>query len=184
MAKKVWIYSSHVSGWPCKSDHVHRDNIGYFILQSFAECGVELELLPLYLFLLNLSIRSRSPFIASWCLCYASWLSGLDSNCISSPTILQVALITLLCRLLVGLYNDQPPSGEGNFIFMWEVEATAPNLFSEDHPKSKLYAEDALTTMYLTVIVLAAFSSEKVVLSSTYPRTFTWAPTKPTKLPS
>ena len=34
------------------------------------------------------------------------------------------------------------------------------------------------------MIVLAAISSEKVVLSSTYPRTSTWSPVKPTKHPS
>ena len=66
-----------------------------------------------------------------------------------------------------------PPSEKGNFIFMWAVEATAPNLFKEGRPKSKLYAEDALTTMYLIVIILVALSSKKVVFSLTYPRTST-----------
>ena len=45
---------------------------------------------------------------------------------------------------------------------MWVVEATAPNLFKEGRPKSRLYAEDALTTMYLIVIVLVVLSSEKL----------------------
>jgi len=31
-----------------------------------------------------------------------------------------------------------PPAKEGNFIFMWFVEATTPNLFKEGFPKNKL----------------------------------------------
>jgi len=73
-----------------------------------------------------------------------------------------------------------PPSDEGNFMFMWVVETTTPNLFKEGCPKNRLYVEDALTMMYLTIIVLVAVASEKVVLSSTYPRTSTWLPAKPT----
>ena len=64
-----------------------------------------------------------------------------------------------------------PPFDEDNFIFICVVEATALDLFKEGRPKSRLYVEDALTTMYLTVIVLVAFSSNKVVLSSMYPCT-------------
>jgi len=37
---------------------------------------------------------------------------------------------------------------------MWAIEATAPNLFQKGRPKSRLYVDDAWTTMYLTIIVL------------------------------
>jgi len=66
-----------------------------------------------------------------------------------------------------------PPSREGSLIFTCAIEATAPNLFKEGHPKRKLQVEDALTTIYLIVIVLAKVPSEKVMLKSMYPLTST-----------
>ena len=76
------------------------------------------------------------------------------------------------------------PSREVNFSFMCLIEAITPNLFKEGLPKSKLYAETALTTIYLMLIVWAEVPFERVVLSSTCPHTSTWSSAKPYKQPS
>ena len=133
----------------------------------------ELEFLPLYLPLPNLSSRPRSSIIVDVCLCYPPWLSCLDGDCVSAPTIFQTTLVELSCHLLVGLYSNYPTFWRGQLHLHVGGWGYYTQHIQRGSPQKQVVCERCIDDDVLDSNRSTAFSFEKVFLSSTYPRTST-----------
>jgi len=105
------------------------------------------------------------------------WGCGDDVSVIAGS---EAALVTFMnyfwSTFIVAIFL----SGVGNITLRWIKDTTTSNLFRDNLPKNRLYADGALTTMYQTTMIFVSYLFKKVVLKLAWPQTSTCSSKKPT----